>query len=97
MTKDRAGMSEWAAFSRALARLSQGGHVWGPPQDEREDEEMLACLGAATLLNWSRLSRDVQRDVFETALAASNDPAQDTFRQHLARVLHSHHDRTAQG
>ena len=100
MAKDRGDFTDWVSFSRALARVSKGGHPAGPPPLEREDEETLACLGAAVIAHWSDLPRDLQRTLFDTALAASKDleelaPDVD-FRLHLALMLHAHHDRTTQ-
>ena len=100
MDTERPDFADWASFSRALARVSKGGHPAGPPPLEREDEETLACLGAAVIAHWSDLPRDVQRILFDTALAASKDvdelPPNVDFRLHLAMMLHAHHDRTTQ-
>jgi hypothetical protein len=85
---------DWAAFTRALQRVAQGGHPDGPPPLEQEDLETLSCLGAAVIALWSHLPRDVQRDLFEVASKASVD-AGDDLRLHLALVLHAHHARTA--
>ena len=97
MARDRPDFNDWLSFSRALARVSTGGHPAGPPPLEREDEETLACLGAAVIAHWSDLPRDLQRTLFDTALAASKEleelaPDVD-FRLHLALMLHAHHDR----
>lgn len=87
---------EWGAFRRALARVAQGGHAQGPAPLEQEDEEMLACLGAAVIAHWSHLPRDVQRQLFETALDAAQKVTGQDLRLHLALVLHANHDRTAE-
>jgi hypothetical protein len=86
---------EWSAFRRALARVAQGGHAQGPAPLNEEDEETLACLGAAVITHWSHLPRDVQRQLFETALDAAQSLTGDDLRLHLALVLHANHDRTA--
>lgn len=85
----------WVAFARALARVSGGKSAKEPLPLDQEDERTLACLGAAVILHWSSLDRDLQRSLFETALAASRDPNEREFRHHLAMVLHEHHPRTA--
>ena len=86
----------WGTFQRALARVAGGGHLQGPAPLEQEDEEMLACLGAAVIAHWSRLPRDAQRQLFETALQAARTLTGEDLRLHLALVLHAHHDRTAE-
>jgi hypothetical protein len=94
MAQDRDG--SWASFTRALGRL--GGAASGEPASplDAEDERTLACLGASVILHWSQLDRDLQRSLFEAALAASSEPDEREFRHHLALVLHEHHPRTAE-
>jgi hypothetical protein len=86
---------DWSVFRRALARVAEGGHPQGPAPLEQEDEEMLACLGAAVIAHWGGLPRDVQRQLFETALDAAQTLTGEDLRLHLALVLHAHHARTA--
>jgi len=60
-----------------------------------EEARILSLLGAAVVTRWNRLSRDVQRDLFEAAngVAGSQDAPQ--LRCQLALFLHDHHERTA--
>jgi hypothetical protein len=96
MTTNPDNPDDWSAFRRALARVAEGGHLQGPSPLEEEDEQMLACLGAAVIAHWSHLPRDVQRQLFETALDAAKGVTGEDLRLHLALVLHAHHDRTAE-
>jgi hypothetical protein len=52
--------------------------------------EFERLLGKAALELWSGLSRDVQENLFETAVAGDV-----TIRHHLASYLHDHHPKTA--
>ena len=47
-------------------------------------------LGKAALALWPDLPRDVQENLFETAVAGNA-----IFRSHLAMYLHDHHPKTA--
>ena len=52
--------------------------------------EFERLLGKAALALWPDLPRDVQENLFETAVAGD-----DIMRSHLALYLHDHHPRTA--
>jgi hypothetical protein len=52
--------------------------------------EFERLLGKATVALWSRLPRDVQGNLFETAVAGEA-----IVRSHLASYLHDHHPKTA--
>jgi hypothetical protein len=52
--------------------------------------EFERLLGKAALALWPDLKRDVQENLFETAVAGD-----DIIRNHLASYLHDHHPRTA--
>lgn len=52
-------------------------------------EDILEHLGAAVMLRWAHLPRDVQRDLFEAAVDL-NEPNAETVRQHIAVFLHQH-------
>ncbi len=60
-----------------------------------EEEEILACLGAAVVAEWNSLPRDVQRRIFERASVLGEPIARFGLRQELATFLHDHHARTA--
>lgn len=86
----------WTGFARTLGRLGAGAQGGRPAPLDEEDERTLACLGAAVILHWADLDRNLQRSLFESALAASQDSNEKGFRHHLAMVLHEHHPRTAE-
>jgi hypothetical protein len=52
--------------------------------------EFERLLGKAALALWSDFPRDVQENLFETAVAG-----EDIMRNHLAQYLHDHHPKTA--
>ena len=52
--------------------------------------EFERLLGRAALALWPDLPRDVQENLFETAVGSD-----DIMRSHLAMYLHDHHPRTA--
>ena len=52
--------------------------------------EFERLLGKAALALWPELKRDVQENLFETAVSGD-----DIIRNHLASYLHDHHPRTA--
>lgn len=52
--------------------------------------EFERLLGRAALALWSGLPRDVQENLFETAVAGDG-----IIRNHLALYLHDHHPKTA--
>ena len=53
--------------------------------------EFERLLGKAVLALWAGLPRDVQENLFETAV-----PDDVIIRNHLASYLHDHHPKTAQ-
>jgi hypothetical protein len=52
--------------------------------------EFERLLGRAALVLWPDLPREVQENLFETAVGVD-----DVIRNHLASYLHDHHPRTA--
>jgi hypothetical protein len=86
----------WTGFARTLSRLGAGVGGGTPQPLNDEDERTLACLGASVILHWASLDRDLQRSIFESAMAASHDKDERGFRHHLATVLHEHHPRTSE-
>ena len=52
--------------------------------------EFERLLGKAALALWANLPRDVQENLFETAVAEDV-----MIRNHLASYLHDHHPKTA--
>ena len=76
-------------LSRVLAR-------WGLAPDDQaaiepgEEQEILRCLGAAVITGWADLPRDIQRSLFEAAVAVGRPGRED-----IALFLHAHHRDTA--
>jgi hypothetical protein len=76
-------------LSRVLAR-------WGLAPDDPaaiepgEENEILRCLGASVIARWADLPRDIQRSLFEAAVAVGRPGRED-----IALFLHAHHRDTA--
>jgi hypothetical protein len=83
------------AIAAALARLDRFAAVERQPDITPEEEQVLACLGAALVAEWNGLDRDVQRRIFERASALGGPAGGYGLRQELATFLHDHHVRTA--
>lgn len=76
-------------LSRVLNRWGLGGDAPGALQPG-EEHEILHCLGAAVMARWADLPRDIQRCLFEAAVAAGRPGRED-----IALFLHAHHRDTA--
>lgn len=65
---------------------------FGPSIDKlaASERHILECLGAAVVLEWNRLSTDVQRAIFRHASTSGEayDPAE--LKVRIARFLHDH-------
>lgn len=83
-----------AQLARALRRWEGEGGALPPEPDALAEAErqILKCLGAAVVLEWNHLSRDVQRALFLRAAAVDEayDPAE--LKTQIARFLHNHKD-----
>jgi hypothetical protein len=93
-------------MARALARWEgEGGAPKGKPERAREarsqrageEEHILRCLGAAVILQWSDLPRNVQRALFEQAVAMGEPRRTAALKQRIARFLHARHARRGAG
>lgn len=93
-------------MARALARWEgEGGAPKGKPERAREaraqrageEEHILRCLGAAVILQWSDLPRNVQRALFEQAVAMGEPRRTAAMKQRIARFLHARHARRGAG
>lgn len=62
----------------------------GPMMMNNSTHEFNRLLGKAVLALWSDFPRDVQENLFETAVAGDG-----IIRNHLASYLHEHHRKTA--
>ncbi len=80
---------------RALARWEwEGGHL-APDREKsaalaQEEEHILQWLGAAVVTRWNDLPRDIQRQIFASAVSVSESLPSAELKDHIARFLHSH-------
>jgi hypothetical protein len=90
-------------MGRALARWEgEGGAPKGKRQEAREartkrageEEHILRCLGAAVILQWSDLPRNVQRALFDKAVAMGEPRKRAVLKERIARFLHARHVRS---
>ena len=93
-------------MTRALARWEgEGGAPKGKRQEAREararlageQEHILRCLGAAMILQWSDLPRNVQRALFEDAVTMSEPRKTAALKERIARFLHARHRKRGKG
>lgn len=86
-------------LARALARWeNEGGAPFLSPKGGDDeyvvlslaDQQILQCLGAAVIAQWTALPTDVQKALFQSAVS-SEDPRHSTdLREQIARFLHTH-------
>ncbi len=76
---------------RALARWeSEGGSHLAVSADV-DHSAILQNLGAAVMMRWNDLPREIQRDLFEAATEMDEpSAATETIRQQIAVFLHQH-------
>ena len=55
-----------------------------------EEEHVLRCLGAATIMQWSALPKTMQREIFDTAGSVGELLKTAALRGRIARFLHKH-------
>ena len=85
MPRDIPGTSKPNAFIQALRNWRD--KVAHPQSDGHQD--VLAHLGAAVIVRWAHLPREVQRELFNAAVDM-NEPGAESVRQHIAVFLHQH-------
>jgi hypothetical protein len=84
-------------MARALARWEgEGGAPKGKSQQDRErtalaaeEEQILRDLGAAVILQWRDLPRNVQRALFDRAVAMGEPRQSTALKERIARFLHA--------
>ena len=76
------------ALVRALALFARRGDQL-PAAPVEEHNEILQHLGAAVMMRWNSLPREVQRCLFDAAVGM-DEPDAEIIRQHIAIFLHHH-------
>jgi len=56
------------------------------------EERILRCLGAAVIMHWSAIPKNLQRELFDTAGSMGDVLKSAALRAQIARFLHSHKD-----
>jgi|ERR1043166_5837813 hypothetical protein len=57
-----------------------------------DEEHILRCLGAALIMRWNTLPRELQRELFDDAGAMGEVSNATALRAQIARFLHKHKD-----
>jgi hypothetical protein len=90
-------------LAKALGRWdNEGGATASSPEAElgpdlrlhAAEERMLRCLGSAVIMQWTNLSTEIQRKIFEDASSMTDPGRQFELKQQIARFLHEHKDDT---
>jgi hypothetical protein len=61
----------------------------------KDEDHILRCLGAALIMRWNELPRELQRNLFDHAGAMGEQLDSATLRRRIARFLHQHKDEDA--
>ena len=67
-----------------------------PPDDAAVaaiEDRIFRCLGAALIMQWSTIPRELQRELFDTAGSLGDVMQTVSLRGQIARFLHSHNER----
>jgi|SoiMethySBSTD1v2_1073268.scaffolds.fasta_scaffold31047_4 hypothetical protein len=83
-----AANEEWLAgnndrAARAPGKLDDAG---------AEEQQILACLGAAVIMRWNTLPKKIQRELFEYAGSIGDLQQTTELKGQIARFLHHHKD-----
>jgi len=57
-----------------------------------QEEHVLRCLGAALIMQWNKLPRKLQRELFDDAGSMGDLLVTEELRSRIARFLHKHKD-----
>ena len=83
-------------LARAVAGWEdEGGAVqWGADGETlgEAEERILKCLGAAVIVQWNDLPTEIQRHLFQHAVAMGEPQERQAARAEIARFLHNHKD-----
>ena len=101
MAKDAGAAPNLRNLAKAISRWENGGGAPAHPLTPRAhwsgeigsvEEQILRCLGAAVILEWSDLPTEIQRKLFEGASTLRDPDQQFQLKQLIARFLHVHKD-----
>ena len=98
---DLAKNEDWLAdsFDKMIGPArppTKDGGVESPLDDEAIaaiEHRILRCLGAALIMQWSAIPRELQRELFDTAGSFGELKQTASLRGQIARFLHSHQDK----
>jgi hypothetical protein len=82
---------EWLAenFEKTLHGSGERG---GPGTLAATEEHVLRCLGAAVIMQWNTIPKELQRELFDSAGSIGKLADVATLRGQIARFLHKHKD-----
>lgn len=88
-------------LARALARWDdEGGATASSSEDDCDvraalsvkDQQILQCLGAAVITQWTEFPVEIQKTLFEHAVTSADPRHSASLREQIARFLHNHKD-----
>ena len=88
--KNADALDRWADEGGAVATFGSQTLLAQVGSLAKSEREVLQCLGAAVVLQWSELTTDMQRMLFQAASVADGSDAPSDLRLRIARFLHDH-------
>ena len=83
-------------LARALAGWEDEGGAFQPGANGEAlgeaEERILKCLGAAVIVQWNGLPTEIQRRLFQHAVAMGECRNASQLKAEIARFLHNHKD-----
>jgi hypothetical protein len=80
-------------------KLNHDKAVQSPDEEQKagralatEEKHILRCLGAAVIMQWNKIPKKLQRELFDTAGSLGDLPTPTELRAQIARFLHKHKD-----
>lgn len=85
-----ANNEEWLADNHQRTVQTAAADAPEAPALAHQEEHLLRCLGAATILQWNGLPSNVQRQLFDCATTMGDPLDVASLRERIARFLHKH-------
>lgn len=90
-----ANNEEWLADNHQRTVQTAAPDAPETPALAQQEEHLLRCLGAATILQWNGLPSNVRRQLFDCATTMGDPLDIASLRERIARFLHKHQDADA--
>lgn len=90
-------LDRWDDEGGATAKLDPNALAADLKSLSQSEREVLQCLGAAVVIEWTKLPTDVQSALFKRASAKNGTSGAAEVRARIARFLHDHKDDETRG